>query len=217
MGVGTITTMSSWRVLTAIRLTRSASAPAYQALPARGRSSLAKAEKQQHKNNQSNENGSKAAVAIASATALALKIFYDEQGQGMCVQAENDADEWAHENRVRMYMAPDKIFNYFASFQLISGSGGQGGKTMMMTPMDFYSAITPDCQLAHGVGAGVHVDITAEQLAAHEFEMRSLMSFPTARSSPSAMSVSAVLRPSSSLPSLEWKPVASMRPPTTPS
>ena len=41
----------------------------------------------------------------------------------MCVQAESDADEWAHENRVRMYMAPDKIFNYFASFQLISGSG----------------------------------------------------------------------------------------------
>ena len=42
---------------------------------------------------------------------------------------------------------------------------------MMMTPMDFYSAITPDCQLAHGVGAGVHVDVTAEQLAAHEFDM----------------------------------------------
>ena len=82
VSVGTITTMSSWRVLTAIRLTRSASAPACQALPARGRSSLAKAEKQQHKNNQSNENGSKAAVAIASATALALKIFYEEQGQG---------------------------------------------------------------------------------------------------------------------------------------
>merc|ERR1712243_262778 len=36
--------------------------------------------------------------------------------------------------------------------------------------------------------------------------LRSPMSFPTARSSPSATSVS-----------LEWKPVASMRPPTTPS
>merc|ERR1712212_570513 len=46
---------------------------------------------------------------------------------------------------------------------------------------------------------------------------RSLMSFPTARSSPLAMSVSAALRLSSSLPSLEWKPVASTRPPTTPS
>merc|ERR1712098_732659 len=46
---------------------------------------------------------------------------------------------------------------------------------------------------------------------------RSLMSFPTARSSPLAMSVSAAPRLSSSLPSLEWKPVVSMRPPTTPS
>ena len=41
----------------------------------------------------------------------------------MSLQAETDDDDWAHENRVRMYMAPDKIFNYFASFQLISSSG----------------------------------------------------------------------------------------------
>merc|ERR1712179_221835 len=47
--------------------------------------------------------------------------------------------------------------------------------------------------------------------------LRSLMSFPTARSSPSAMSVSVALRLSSSLPSLEWKPAASTRPPITPS
>merc|ERR1712025_123455 len=46
--------------------------------------------------------------------------------------------------------------------------------------------------------------------------LRSLMNFPTARSSPLAMSVSAALRLSSSLPSLEWKPAASTRPPTTP-
>merc|ERR1712142_120769 len=47
--------------------------------------------------------------------------------------------------------------------------------------------------------------------------LRSPMSFPMARSSPLAMSVSAAQRHSSSLPSLEWKPAASMRPPTTPS
>merc|ERR1711872_1071966 len=46
---------------------------------------------------------------------------------------------------------------------------------------------------------------------------RSPTSFPTARSSPLAMSVSAALRLSSSLPSLEWRPAESMRPPTTPS
>merc|ERR1712243_359695 len=47
--------------------------------------------------------------------------------------------------------------------------------------------------------------------------LRSLMNFPTARSSPLAMSVSAAQRLSSSHPSLEWKPVESTRPPTTPS
>merc|ERR1712106_1264440 len=47
--------------------------------------------------------------------------------------------------------------------------------------------------------------------------LRSPMNFPTARLSPLAMSVSAALRLSSSLPSSEWKPVESMRPPSTPS
>merc|ERR1712106_1024205 len=46
---------------------------------------------------------------------------------------------------------------------------------------------------------------------------RSLMNFPTARSSPLEMNVSVAQRLSSSLHSLEWKPVASTRPPTTPS
>merc|ERR1711892_641691 len=46
---------------------------------------------------------------------------------------------------------------------------------------------------------------------------RSLMSFPTVRSSQLEMNVSVALRLSSSLHSLEWKPVASTRPPTTPS
>merc|ERR1712110_154920 len=45
---------------------------------------------------------------------------------------------------------------------------------------------------------------------------RSPMSFPTARSSPSATRGSGAPRPSSSLPSLEWRPVESTRPPTTP-
>merc|ERR1712002_175623 len=46
---------------------------------------------------------------------------------------------------------------------------------------------------------------------------RSPTSFPTARLSPLAMSVSAALRLSSSLLSLAWKPAVSTRPPTTPS
>merc|ERR1719461_2661387 len=47
--------------------------------------------------------------------------------------------------------------------------------------------------------------------------LRSPMSFPTARSSPSATRGSVPLRPSSSLPSLAWSPAVSTRPPTTPS
>merc|ERR1719362_2430421 len=46
---------------------------------------------------------------------------------------------------------------------------------------------------------------------------RSLMSFPTVESSPSVTSVSVPLRPSSNLPSWEWNPAESTRPPTTPS
>merc|ERR1712023_562892 len=46
---------------------------------------------------------------------------------------------------------------------------------------------------------------------------RSPMSFPTVRSSPSVTRDSVAPRLSSSLPSLEWRPVASTRPPSTPS
>merc|ERR1712107_661956 len=53
--------------------------------------------------------------------------------------------------------------------------------------------------------------------AAASSPSRSPTSFPTARSSPSATRDSGAPRPSSSLPSSEWRPAASTRPPTTPS
>merc|ERR1739848_781716 len=46
---------------------------------------------------------------------------------------------------------------------------------------------------------------------------RSPMNFPTVRSSPSVTRDSVAPRPSSSLPSWEWRPAASTRPPSTPS
>merc|ERR1712110_123806 len=46
---------------------------------------------------------------------------------------------------------------------------------------------------------------------------RSPMSFPTVKSSPSVTRGSVPPRPSSNLPSSEWNPAVSMRPPTTPS
>merc|ERR1711920_609525 len=47
--------------------------------------------------------------------------------------------------------------------------------------------------------------------------LRSPMNFPTVRSSPSVTRDSVAPRLSSSLPSLEWRPAASTRPPSTPS
>jgi len=132
------TAMSSWRVLTSVRLVRLASVPACQTtapgtiLQTRSgssKASYADNEKQQNKNDKNSNNGQKAAIAVASATALALKVYYDQEG--IALKAQTDEDDFAHENRVRMYMAPDKIFNYFAAFQLISGSG-QGILNMMI-------------------------------------------------------------------------------------
>jgi len=63
-------------------------------------------------------------------------------------------------------MTRDKIFNYFASFQHISKTGR---KDMMMTPLDFYSSITPDCSLAFGTGSGVHVDVTDKEVNSGDY------------------------------------------------
>jgi len=85
-GTHTTTAMSSWRVLTSVRLARLASAPSSQTcapgslLQTRSGSSYAKKDQQHNKNNQNKNNGQKAAIALASATALALKVLYDEKG-----------------------------------------------------------------------------------------------------------------------------------------
>ena len=55
-------------------------------------------------------------MAIASATGVAIKMM-NEKG----LRAESE--EFNHENRVRMFMGLDKIFNYFASFHVTNKSG----------------------------------------------------------------------------------------------
>merc|ERR1711935_875971 len=118
----------------------------------------------QHKHQAS--EGYRAAVALTAAAALALKVFNERER--LLLQAESsDSDVVAHENRVRMYMNPDKIFNYFASFQITSKKGlSEGRKDLMMAPLDFYASIPPDCTLFHGVGSGIHVDVTEEEVNA---------------------------------------------------
>ena len=39
-----------------------------------------------------------------------------------------------------------------------------GQKTVMMSPMDFYSSITPDCSIHPGAGSGIYEEITEERL-----------------------------------------------------
>ena len=34
----------------------------------------------------------------------------------------------------------------------------------MMSPMEFYSSITPDCTTLHGVGSAAHVKVTQEEI-----------------------------------------------------
>merc|ERR1711997_1334579 len=93
-----------------------------------------------NQNNQNDRNGLGAAIALVSGAALAVKL-YSEQDNRHSLLAETTPEDFSHENRVRMYMALDKIFNYFASYQITTS---KGRKRMMMTPPDFYAAITPD-------------------------------------------------------------------------
>ena len=39
-----------------------------------------------------------------------------------------------------------------------------GKRAMMISPLEFYAAITPDCGLVHGVGSGVHVELTQQEV-----------------------------------------------------
>ena len=56
---------------------------------------------------------------------------------------------------------PDHVFKYFASYQVIDK---RGHKSIMMSPRDFYTAITPDSDLAHGCGEGVYVEVLEAEL-----------------------------------------------------
>merc|ERR1712055_812669 len=103
--------------------------------------------------------GAGAGLALVAGLALAAKA-YSERDR-MQLKAESPEVQ-AHENRVRTYMQRDKIFNYFASFQHISSTGK---RDMMMTPMDFYASITPDCN-KFGAMAGVHVTVPEAEVAA---------------------------------------------------
>jgi len=99
----------------------------------------------------------------AAATAAAAVLFTAFNDR-MKVYAKDSGEEEviAMENRLRQFSTPDKIFNFFASYLFVA----KGRRVMMMTPLEFYSSITPDCSLVHGVGAGAHVEVTQDELDA---------------------------------------------------
>merc|ERR1712055_51796 len=115
--------------------------------------------------NGSGGQGSVHALALAAGLAAAAAAKAYSERERISLKAET-SEVKVHENRVRMFMTRDKIFNYFASFQHISKTGR---KDMMMTPLDFYSSITPDCSLAFGTGSGVHVDVTDKEVNSGDY------------------------------------------------
>jgi len=119
------------------------------------------------------------AAATAAAFALTNTAFDDRMK--LCAK-EKDAvvdPVIVAENRMRQFSTPDKIFNFFASYQFVSKDeshglnfGRDGRRVMMMTPLEFFSSITPDCTLAHAVGAGAHVEVTQQELDSKKIELQ---------------------------------------------
>jgi len=111
------------------------------------------------------------AVAAAATTALlAWKVYNEKERLSLSAKSVTPyqapdtvtPEQKNYDNRVRQYQTPDNVFSYFASLQLVNKFGK---KTTMMSPMDFYSAITPDCVIHPGCGSGVYEQIQEQNLS----------------------------------------------------
>ena len=56
------------------------------------------------------------------------------------------------------------VNNYEYTFHINTDFKMSGHKTVMMSPMDFYSSITPDCSIHPGAGSGIYEEISEERL-----------------------------------------------------
>jgi len=121
---------------------------------------------------QNNGGNSKWWLSAASATAataavLAYKLSQERENISLYAKEANTkipeitSEQVSFDNRVRQFGTPDQIFNYFSSIQLVNKFGQ---KTVMMSPMDFYSSVTPDCSIHPGAGSGIYEEITEERL-----------------------------------------------------
>ena len=57
-----------------------------------------------------------------------------------------------------------KLIKLSSVEEFISSFISSGQKTVMMSPMDFYSSITPDCSIHPGAGSGIYEEISDERL-----------------------------------------------------
>eukprot|EP00092_Neocalanus_flemingeri_P044573 GFUD01049490.1.p1 GENE.GFUD01049490.1~~GFUD01049490.1.p1 ORF type:complete len:429 (+),score=99.60 GFUD01049490.1:85-1371(+) len=125
---------------------------------------------------QDNSGSMGAVVGGVSAAALGYKLYSEKdkylvQAKGAEVTqekylvqakgAEVTYDQKSFDNRIRQYNTPDMVFNHFASLQMVDKTGI---KTTMMSPLDFFGSITPDCSIHPGAGSGVYEEISDEKL-----------------------------------------------------
>jgi len=113
--------------------------------------------------------GGRGCIAAAAAVAVAAVTFNTQDEKSEIVK-KKDVHEVEivkeiieEENRVRSNGPPDRVFHHFAGYQVVD----KKGKTVMMSPMDFYNAITPGSRLthgSHGYGPGVYTEVKVEDL-----------------------------------------------------
>jgi len=106
-----------------------------------------------------------AATAAAIVTAVNDRVYVHAKEEE--TNQANGNQQILADNRIRQFKPPDQIFNYFASYMLAS----KGRREMMMTPLEFYSSITPDCSRQVGAGAGKHVEINEKDIKANQIKV----------------------------------------------
>ena len=73
----------------------------------------------------------------------------------------------AADNRIRQFKPPDEMFHYFASYFQV----GKESREVMMSPLEFYSSITPNCTRLGGTGPGVFKQTKEDQVRAGQLQL----------------------------------------------
>jgi len=153
--------MNRWRVLASPQATSLVSQSNQCQVPA-SRQASTRANHGQREGSSSSWLG--AAAVTAASAAVAFKLYQEKERfllQAKEAKPEISAEQIAYDNRVRQYNTLDQKFNYFSSIQL---ENKFGMKTTMMSPMDFFNSITPDCSIHPGAGSGLYETIKEENL-----------------------------------------------------